>query len=833
MNHLKLKLFYSYCHLDDNFRSDMESALSLLNRNKMIDQWSDRQIVPGQKISTEIERELRSADIVTFLVSRDFLNSNPCLEEWKFAKTLAKTSGKKLISVIIRDCSWKDFDDMSDYLALPNDGKAVDSWGSKDSAWKNVYDGFKAVVEDIRSTFLVRDEFLKEISTIEFCSQSHESIQLEDVFVFPRLVASKQFSENEELFTTVEQLTKENKIFIRGDDQSGKTKLCAHVFRHLYEKAQPVLLVNLEEIHTKKARLEVFKEQYQAQFHGDFDLWYAQSDKTIILDNLTRRANSLGHLKIAKEHFQKIVVTTSNDEYSAFFKDEVELTDFQTLRIATFSHSKQELLIKKWFRLHNGPINDASSFLEDGRIDQIERNINEIIINSKILPRYPFFILSILQTYEVFMPQDVKITAYGHCYHTLILAHLIKSGVDRTDKAISACLNFSAHLAYEINKLNPSGTDISFEEFQKFVTKYRKNYLISDAILNRLTAENGILKISKENRSCFVLPYSFYFFLGKYLASNYDDNRELIAEMLQKSYARRNTLTLIFAIHHAPNIELIDEILLHTACAIDEVEPIKLDIHETEVFHSLLSSIPKRILSDRTVTEERKKEREVRDRKEEFETENDVEESASERMNQIYRAQKNSEILSHILRNKTGELKIDKLEEIIEIICDSGLRVIKAFLFDDSDIDEFIRYIEKQFNESQDGEHARLKQDQVIQIEKMVRGAIFVWTMMNIERIVSSVNKPELQGILKNIRDRMKTPAYDLIYYFSALDVANSFDKPQKDQLAELLSRYDKKDMAFMHRVLSLRTQFYINTHKIKAQIKQAISSLLEIEYKP
>lgn len=811
----------------------MESALSVLKKNKTIDQWSDRQIVAGQKLSTEIKRELRSADIVTFLVSRNFLNSGACLEEWEFAKTLAKTSNKKLVSVIIRDCAWKDFDDMSDYLVLPYDGKPVDRWSNKDSAWQNVYEGIKAVAEDIRSTFLVRDEFLKEISSIEFCSQSQEKILLEDIFIFPRLVVSKQFSNKEQLVNSAGELLKEDNVFIRGDDQSGKTKLCAHVFQHLYGKSQPVLLVNLEEIHTKKPRLDVFKEQYEAQFHGDFEQWYVQPDKTILLDNLTSRGNSLRHLEIAKQHFQKVIVTTSNDEYTAYFKDEVQLTDFQTLRIATFSHSKQEQLIKKWFRLHNGSTEEGGLVFEDGRIDEIERNINGIIISSKIVPRYPFFILSILQTYEVFMPQDVKITAYGHCYHTLILAHLIKSGIDRSDKAISACLNFSSHLAYEINRLNSSGTDISYEDFQYFVADYRKDYIISDAILNRLTAENGIVKISRDNRYCFVLPYSFFFFLGKNLASSYGDNQELFTKMLEKSFVRRNTLTLIFAIHHAPNTDIIDEILLHTACALDDVEPSKLDNQETEVFHTLLSSIPKRILSDRSVEEERKNIRDERDRKEELEAESDIDESASERMNQIYRTQKNSEILSHILRNKTGELKIDKLEEIIEIICDSGLRVIKAFLFDDSELEEFIEYIEKIFDESQEGKHGQLKQEQVKQIEKMIRGAVFVWTMMNIERIVSSVNKPELQDILKNIRDRMKTPAYDIIYYFSALDVANSFDKLQKSQLAELLARYDKKDMAFMHRVLSIRTQQYINTHQIKAQIKQATSSLLEIDYKP
>ena len=325
----------------------MESSLSVLNKNKLIDQWSDRQIVPGQKLSTEIEKELTSADIVTFLVSHDFLSSDACIEEWDVAKKQAETSNKRLVSVIIRDCAWKDFDDMADYLVLPSDGKAVDGWVNKDAAWNNVFEGIKAVVEDIRSTFLVIDDFLNDISVIEFCSQSQEKIRLEDVFVFPHLVAAKQFSEKEKLVSSLDELLKETRLLIRGDEQSGKTKLCAHVFQELYKISQPVLLVNMEEIQVKKPRLEIFEDQYNNQLQGDFMRWYAQSSKTIILDNLTRRGNSLGHLRIAKESFERVIVTCSNDEYAAFFKDEVLLAEFQILRIAPFTHSKQEELIKK------------------------------------------------------------------------------------------------------------------------------------------------------------------------------------------------------------------------------------------------------------------------------------------------------------------------------------------------------------------------------------------------------------------------------------------------------------------------------------------------------
>lgn len=65
------------------------------------------------------------------------------------------------------------------------------------------------------------------------------------------------------------------------------------------------------------------------------------------------------------------------------------------------------------------------------------------------------------------------------------------------------------------------------------------------------------------------------------------------------------------------------------------------------------------------------------------------------------------------------------------------------------------------------------------------------------------------------------------------LDVAEIFDEHEKSELIKLASKYDKKEMFFLHRVLSLRTQHYMNTHKIKARIKQSTSSFLGIEYKP
>jgi TIR domain-containing protein len=211
MSDFSINLFYSYSHADEGHRIDMEKYLTLLRREGVLKEWYDRKILPGQKITEVIHQQLIKADIIIFLVSIDFLNSDSCHEEWELAKSLAKVSKKSLISIIVRDCPWSDFDNMSDYLVLPTDGKSVSSFSEKDSAWSYVYSGIKAVVEDIRSTFELKDEFKNKISLLEFCSQTNEAFTLNDLFVFPNLIKPSDSIEDELQLRNSNDILKENK----------------------------------------------------------------------------------------------------------------------------------------------------------------------------------------------------------------------------------------------------------------------------------------------------------------------------------------------------------------------------------------------------------------------------------------------------------------------------------------------------------------------------------------------------------------------------------------------------------------------------------------------
>lgn len=385
-----LKLFYSYCHTDEEYRESMERSLSILRGKSILKEWSDRKILAGQKLSKRIIKEMEKSNIIVFLVSPHFLDSDACIEEWNKAKLMVEDGGKTLISVIVRDCPWQDFDDMAEYLALPTDGKPISQWDDQDTAWKIVYEGIKDVIDSIHKSFDLHPEFKRNISSLEFCSQSKEVVFLDDLFVFPNLYTSVRNVEVDEIIRNVNDILFKKYVVIRGDDQSGKTKLCSHLFLELTKVGKPVIFIDLDDLKAKKPNTDIFSQKYSEQFSGDYELWLQQKEKTIIFDNLSNDSHSLGHVSLAKKYYENIILSTSNDKYTAYFKDELRLTDFSIIRIEPFTHDKQEQLIKKWVNLKKEAV-DKNIIVEHGHIDQLERNINEIIINNKILPRYPFF----------------------------------------------------------------------------------------------------------------------------------------------------------------------------------------------------------------------------------------------------------------------------------------------------------------------------------------------------------------------------------------------------------------------------------------------------------
>ena len=811
-NRMSVQMFYSYSHKDVEFQKDMEKSLSLIQREVQLQQWSDQQIVPGRNISPKIKAKMEQADIFVFLLSHDFLASKACMEEWEYAKKLSlcgKVSAR--IPVIVRECAWLDLLEEDDVKALPYDGQAISGCGDEDRAWKQVYEGIKAVVEEMRNDCTPKEEFINQIDKTEFLSRQH--LKLQNLFEFLHLTCSDPDDSDENLrgLTITDQtgLLAINHALIHGQERSGKTALVRHLYLTLIEKAQPTLLLDLANV-DGKLNESYFCKLFQMQFHGDYSRWVQKDNKTLLVDNLTAAGRSLDLIVLARKVFDRIIVVLSSDIFHSYFRDELRLADFRQMKIEPLTPRQQEKLIRKRLNQSNG-----EQSVPHGLVDRVESHVNSITISNHILPRYPFFVLSILQVYEAYMPTNMSVTSYGHCYHALIVANLMRSGISNSDDEVNACFNFAEHLAFKLFEHRKQQADKPFV-LSDFLLKYKKQFLIKVSIINRL--KSPIYGLIGED-GFFRSEYMYYYFLGKFLSRN-QEGPPVIASMCEESYREANYLTLLFTIHHTSDNSIIDDILLRTMCSLDSVNPAHLKQDETKKFQSLIEALPENILSEESVEAERGK---AREGKGNFDSEDpdpaDSLDSTGEvnPVNGMFRILRNNKIMGQVLRSKHGNLEKSKIVEIVEIISDSGLRLVNLILKDEDEITALAHYL-----------HGRHPEWDLSKIKNVLMYFSFLWTMEHVEAIVKEINIPEIREPVNAIVNRRSTPAYDLIGYFSQLDSAESLTKNERDRLASLMKRH--KD-SFIQRVLSIRTQQYMNTHRSSANIEQSVCSQLRIRY--
>src|SRR5579859_1778518 len=72
------RIFLSYAHEDENMKKKLEKHLSVLQRVRGALLWNDRDIKAGEGWATDIDENLKAADIILLLISDDFMASNYC-----------------------------------------------------------------------------------------------------------------------------------------------------------------------------------------------------------------------------------------------------------------------------------------------------------------------------------------------------------------------------------------------------------------------------------------------------------------------------------------------------------------------------------------------------------------------------------------------------------------------------------------------------------------------------------------------------------------------------------------------------------------------------------
>ncbi len=815
-----LKIFCSYSHKDDEYLERLEECLAYLVKERELEIWSDKNILPGSNIHHSIRKRMKSADIFIFLLSPSYLSSDECLNEWRAAAKIEKSGNRfcTRIPVVVRDCDWIDLLDGDNIKALPKDGKSVVEYANQDKAWNEVCIGVKLVISKLVTEFRPKSSFLDSLEATEF--SSNDPIKLNEIFEFPSLSLMPDNPNDinvyeEKEIANLDELMKFDEILVHGEDMSGKSALSRILFLRFVEANWPVLYFDLHNTFGQPSE-KTFEGVFQEQFEGSYGSWKESGEiKTIIIDGLGSSKRDRRLLEVASEYFGKIIIFSSTNIYRSYYWDDTLLARFRKLEIMPLTHVIQERLIRKRLRLMN-----SGEVVKDGQVDQIESKVNSII-QAEIVPRYPFYVLSIIQTLEAFMPKDFNITSYGHCYYALILARLIKSGIARSDDSLNVCLQFSERLAYaKYRSESIDGNKFAEKEFKVFIEKYRETFVLPDYIFNRMQGgEYGLF----DHSGTFMVPYMMYYFLGMYLAKNANQEKLIIDKICEHSYAHTNHLILLFTIHHAVDEDIVDTILISTMYTADIYAPSKLDKSETSLFREFVEKLPKDIQSENDVLSEREREREQRDigerRARSYETGTEAQSNADTNGgNFIYKIFKNNELLGHILKNRYGRMERDKIVEVIETISEGGLRLVGGLLSDGNEIlglATYLQHVNPNLNASQ--------------ISARVEFLCFFWAMINVEKIVANVSHKGIRELVRDVAREKNTAAYDIIWFFSSLDSSEELSIDLKERLEEL---YKKHDDSFVRKVLSIRTQHYMNTHRSKVSIEQQVCSVLGLRYK-
>ncbi len=542
-----------------------------------------------------------------------------------------------------------------------------------------------------KRVFSLTDEFTSKINTLKIPLKhsKKENLGISDVFIFPDLEPIKdddviQYTDSKEL---LEQIKKEEniKIVIEGDDQSGKTTLLFSFYKNLYDNGFLPIYIRGKYVKTTDIRdvvKKAIKEQYD---NSNVDLVFQQHKRVLLFDNLQNTALNPKYkanlLKNLDEHFNYIIITTSNTTISNLAVDEINvLRGYDKYRLLPLGYEKRGELIEQWLRIGE----NVMTVREEQISKLLQLRFNEVnaLIGNRLMPSYPIFVLTILQSLDNQIFQDFSQTSYAHCYHALITAGLVKEGLE---KHLNGYFNLLKELSFYL--FDNKRDFFTVPDFETFFVKFKETYLTthnSSQILKNLTNAN-ILKFDDEYY-VFSYKYIFYFLVAQKIADDIDKYESLIYDLCNNIHLEKNANILIFLTHHTKAQTLLENIIFASNLPFEKIAPITLET--TDPFSVFIYQFIQEIqgemvqIEDRNPNDEFKNEQKEKDNLERKQNNgNTIEDDYKmpQEVVEINQTLQTIRILGQIVKNQSGNFEKNKLIELTETAYRSTFRLINFF----------------------------------------------------------------------------------------------------------------------------------------------------------
>lgn len=510
------------------------------------------------------------------------------------------------------------------------------------------------------------------------------SIHLSDIFVFPefrkvdgsRSIETKIGSDYRGP-EFIDHLLTRTKSIVIGPEQSGKTSFAKTLMliaprkgrMPLYLDGQTLKSSNRGEV---RAWLKAAQsEQYTADGLEAF-LQLEPSDRVVILDNahlLPAGADGANQVVAFVSDFARVTVIFSSQSpamailsgESSGGRAESYWKAADMYDLLPLSHVGRSNIIRRWVSLgREGRVSE-----DDIEADvRLHKNALDQVLGRNFLPKFPLFVLILLQQFETFKDSKAVVASgsHGYLFEALIIDSFEKHVGSFSIGSVFSYLALLARLMHDRDE-----RVVSAVEHARFHTTFMSQKLVDldrELLLNELVSAHVLMRSA--SGISFRYQYLYYYYLAKNLAETKGDpgSQEHIDRLVEFVHTEQSSNVLMFLAHLGGEVDVVERLISKAKSVFDEFEQVNI-----EDYSGLLQRY--RTVRDRAVLLEGEA-RELsefhdkeQDRREVQTADSDLRDS-DEGSLQFNTSFKLLQILGQVLRSQAGRVDGSELVEIAE-----------------------------------------------------------------------------------------------------------------------------------------------------------------------
>ena len=363
------------------------------------------------------------------------------------------------------------------------------------------------------------------------------------------------------------------------------------------------------------------------------------------------------------------------DELAHADKDHDGFMSFSIFKIREMGYKLRGQLVDAWINLGREFDSDDRSLAVAVRA--AESHIS-ILIGKNLLPSYPIFTLTILQTYEAQRLSSAPSGSFGYYYEYLINSAF---NVRPLSLPLDTLYTVTGRIAFAMFSIDKR--ELDNEQFRTVLEEYEQHHHIqvSPDEVARILGQARILTWSHHKDYCFFpYEYAYCYFVALYLKENVyqstrqEEVRPVIAQLVDSIHVEKFLNILIFFVYLTKDEDTIRMLLKKASDLYSDYAPCDFD-KDVEFATKLITEAPRIAIEDGNTVEHKELVRDQMDEVAEQAIENDHEEQFESgiRLNEAY---KTLQALGQVLRNFPGSLSGSLKKELAQESYMLGLRVL-------------------------------------------------------------------------------------------------------------------------------------------------------------